>query len=65
MKAEIYLLHPELEFAPDNADTLNRLVAAAKEAWHAIEDYIHQSLIDSLPRRVAAIIEAHGWYTKY
>lgn len=65
MKAEIYLLYPELEFAPDNADTLNRLVAAAKEAWHAIEDHIHQSLIDSLPRRVAAIIEAHGWYTKY
>jgi hypothetical protein len=41
MKAEIYLLHPELEFAPDNADTLNRLVAAAKEAWHAIEDHIY------------------------
>ena len=32
VKAEIYLLYLELEDAPDNKDTLNRLVEAAKVA---------------------------------
>jgi hypothetical protein len=31
-KAEIYLVHPELEYAPDNDATLDALVAAAQEA---------------------------------
>jgi transposase len=33
MKAKIYDLYPELEHAPDNEDTLNALIEAAKEAW--------------------------------
>jgi transposase len=65
MKAEIYRLHPELETASDTDDTLGRLVEAAKEAWHAIDEAILRNLIDTMPHRVAAVIVAEGWYTKY
>jgi transposase len=36
VKAEIYRLYPELETAPDIEATLDLLVQAAQEAWHAI-----------------------------
>jgi hypothetical protein len=32
MKAEIYRLYPELEFADDIEETLQALIAAAREA---------------------------------
>ena len=32
MKAEIYKLHPELEFVDDTEETLQALIEAAKEA---------------------------------
>jgi transposase len=65
VKAEIYRLHPELETAPDNDETLDRLVEAAKEAWHAIDQGILHRLAMTMKHRVDAVIEAKGWYTKY
>ena len=40
MKSIIYECYPELEKAPNNRETLEQLVKAAKEAWHAIDDRI-------------------------
>jgi hypothetical protein len=65
MKAEIYRLHPELEHAPDTDATLDALVAAAQEAWHAIDNGILYRLATTMPNRVQAVIDAEGWYTKY
>jgi transposase len=65
MKAEIYRLHPELQFMNDSDETLRLLVEAAKEAWHAIEDRILYNLSMTMPHRVEAVREAKGWYTKY
>ena len=36
----------------------------AKE-WNAIPKEVVQNLIESMPRRVEAVIEAKGGYTKY
>ncbi len=65
MKAEIYRLHPELEHAPDTAETLEQLIKAAQEAWHEIDQAVLNNIAITMPRRVAAVIEAQGWYTKY
>jgi transposase len=65
MKAEIYKLYPELEFADNTVETLERLIEAAKEAWHSIEDSILYNLSSTMPHRVQAVLKAKGWYTKY
>jgi transposase len=65
MKREIYKLYPELEFAPDTVATLEALVSAAREAWHAIDSSILYNLSITMPHRVQAVIAAKGWYTKY
>ena len=65
MKAIIYERYPELEKAPDNEETLNNLIEAAKEAWHAISEHILRHLCESMPHRVQAVLTADGWYTKY
>ena len=65
MKREIYKNHPELEHAPDTQETLMALVAAAQESWHNIDQEILSRLALTMPHRVAAVIEAEGWYTKY
>lgn len=65
MKEAIHNLYPCLRKAPDTVETQALLVVAAKEAWLKIEQQIHYKLIDTMPHRVAAIIAAEGWYTKY
>jgi hypothetical protein len=65
MKAEIYRLYPELEHASDATATLDNLIQAAKEAWHAIDQGILYRLATEMPNRVQAVIDAEGWYTKY
>jgi hypothetical protein len=34
-------------------------------AWDALPDSLFESLIESMPRRIEACIEANGWHTKY
>jgi hypothetical protein len=65
MKREIYKNHPELEYAHDTKKTLIVLVAAAQEAWHNNDQEMLSRLALKIPKRVAAIIKAEGWYTKY
>jgi transposase len=65
MKREIYRLYPDLEFAPDTEETLTRLIQAAREAWHAIDDTVLHNLSITMPHRVQAVLKADGWYTKY
>jgi hypothetical protein len=65
VKAEIYRLYPELEIAPDTEATLDLLVQAAQEVWHAIDIGILHRLVMTVQIRVEAVIEADGWYTKY
>jgi len=65
MKAEIYRLYPELEQAPDTEETLQKLIQAAKEAWWSIDQGVLRRLSLTMPKRVAAVLEAKGWYIKY
>ena len=35
------------------------------ECWDVLGDEVFDRLIESMPRRVAAVIKAERWYTKY
>lgn len=65
IKAKIYEKHPELERAPNTEETLQRLIEAAKEAWHDIDMRVLKNLCYTMPHRVQAVLQADGWYTKY
>jgi hypothetical protein len=41
------------------------LKEAIKEAWLAIPNWLIKKLIESMPRRLAAVRKAKGWQTKY
>ena len=43
-------------------ETLARILP---HAWESLEDDFLTSLIESMPRRIEAVIEADGWYTGY
>jgi len=57
--------HPELKHAPDTEETLQRLINAAQQVWHTIDQAILDRLASTMPNRVIAVIKAEGWYTKY
>lgn len=40
MKAIIYERYPELEKAPNNNETLEQSIEAAKELWHVIDERV-------------------------
>jgi transposase len=52
IKAEIYRLHPELEYAVNNDDTLDALIRAAQEAWRSIDNGILYRLATTMENRV-------------
>jgi hypothetical protein len=41
------------------------LEEALCKAWDALLDELFESLVESMPRRIAACIKAKGWHTKY
>lgn len=45
--------------------SLSNLIKAAQKAWDAIPQEVVQNLIDSMPTRRDAILEANGGHTKY
>jgi transposase len=65
IKSIIYERYPHLESAPNTRETLEELVRAAKEAWHAINEKVLRHLSEYMPHRVQAVLLADGWYTKY
>jgi hypothetical protein len=62
----IYRLDPDIEnyqgLIGDLKDPFNELI---KRAWEALGQEYFDKLIESMPRRIQAVIEAKGWYTKY
>ena len=65
LKRKVYQLHPELEDEGFTHEALRCLISACKEARSLVEDELLNTLIDSIPRRIQAVISAEGWYTKY
>ena len=47
------------------AAATQKIIEVAPTAWANISQAHLDSLIESMPRRVEAVVEAQGWYTKY
>lgn len=66
LKEMIYRLDPDIENSQgsigDLKDRFNELI---ERAWEALGQEYFDKLIESMPRRIQAVIEAKGWYTKY
>jgi hypothetical protein len=49
----------------DTEEARKNIEECLQAAWKALSDDLFESLIESMPRRVAACIAAEGWHTKY
>lgn len=65
LKEKMYILHPELVGAPNNAETLDLLIRCAIDTWERLGEQLLNRLIDTMEHRVKAVLDAEGWYTKY
>lgn len=65
LKYEIAENYPELAHMKKNATSKAALIEAAQSTWDEIENDLLKKLVESMPRRLAAVIAANGWYTKY
>ena len=58
--------YPDLDSLPKRGNIAkDALLNAITEAWEEMKDEMLENLIDSMPRRYAAVVEAKGRYTKY
>ena len=49
----------------DSKAELQRMETVLKLAWNDLPDSLFESLVQSMTRRIQAIIQAKGWHTKY
>ena len=65
LKERICDKYPELSDMPKNTASWELLVRAAIDVWELFEDELLERLVESMDRRMEAVIAAKGWYTKY
>lgn len=65
LKEQILKRYPELATMPKNDRALKKLCEAATTVWLDFGVGLVNDLIDSMPRRIEAVRQAKGWYTKY
>ena len=65
LKAAIWEKYPDLEFCIKTDANLRRLIQAAQDVWSELKDELLCKLSDTMPKRVQAVLDAEGWYTKY
>lgn len=65
LKRKLKKLFPDLWELKKNVLNIERFTECLRTAWWSIEQDWIDRLIDSLPRRLAAVKKARGWYTKY
>ena len=66
LKEMVYIRHPDLLSLPkDSEATKTAMFEAIQDAWEAIPEEFFNALVDSMPRRIQAVISAQGWQTKY
>ncbi|KJZ68654.1 hypothetical protein HIM_04760 [Hirsutella minnesotensis 3608] len=65
LKDKLAELCPHLAELKKNQASIEELEAHLRSAWEAIPQDRIDSLLSSLPRRLAAVRKARGWYTRY
>ena len=49
----------------ETEEACTELENALKSAWDALPESLFESLIEGMPRRIQALLDAEGWHTKY
>jgi len=66
MKEKLHHRFPNIHKTNGGPDVRKHLAEALNQGWaQDIEGEFLQKLWESLPNRVAAVLDARGWYTKY
>ena len=65
IKGYLHKQHPEIHLLKKNREDIDILKGWIREAWLAVPQALIDRLIESMPRRLAALKKAKGWYTKY
>ncbi|WJG35725.1 uncharacterized protein FOBCDRAFT_241732 [Fusarium oxysporum Fo47] len=61
----IYKQYPKLASMPITDKAIAALIEAAQEVWNDLEAEVLENLINSMPKRLTALHQAKGYYTKY
>ena len=65
LKKLVYQVCPDIDGVTESEDTIREaLQKALEEAWILIDTKMMKDLIESIDRRVKAVIGVEGWYTK-
>ena len=66
LKELMATMYPELMKSTSyTEETRTELGEALKVCWNAVPTTFFESLLESMPRRVKACLDAKGWHTKY
>lgn len=65
LKRRLKKYHPDLFELKKNKLDIAEFTHCVRQEWWAIEQVEIDRLIDSMPRRLAAVRKVRGWYTKY
>ena len=66
LKALALKRHPEvMTNRSQSEEAITELEEALKETWEHLPESLFESLIESMPRRIQACLDAQGWHTKY
>jgi transposase len=66
LKRKLNEMYPKLKDCTGETKADRQVfIDAAKAAWAAIDQSYINNLIDSMPRRIEAVIKAKGWQTRY
>jgi len=66
LKMELHRRYPDTKSLKGSSDAIRQKIQERLWAvWWNIGEEVLSNLIDSMPRRVKALIVARGWYTKY
>ena len=49
----------------ESDEARTELEEALQSAWNALPDSLFEGLVESMPRRIQALLDAKGWHTKY
>ena len=65
LKQAIYDIRPDLDAIQNKTQQRETLLEVLPLAWKAIKPDIFKGVLESMPRRIQALIDARGWHTKY
>jgi len=65
LKELIYELRPDLDSITNKQEQQRVLIEVLPQAWLRIDRKIIDGVLDSMPKRLQAVIDAGGWQTKY